>query len=117
MPAYHRRAGMSRNELDTLELGVQRWHQRSCQQLIQSNSHIGRCLLPCIQSITFEMQYLQSEILLLIYSYQAIQFDRQHTMDAVGVNMQIQAQDNSIVGHWHNAQIAQCPLLHMQLRD
>src|SRR5258708_3330892 len=89
----NRVARVHRNDFHSFKLSAQGWHHCADQHLVERLLHACRCRQTSINAIAFQMLNLQLDILLPIHAWRAIHFDRHHPVNAVSINVQVQAQD------------------------
>ena len=106
---------MHRDEFRAFQRIMQGRHDRANQQLVKRLLHVIRRGRPRVQSIAFQVQHMQLQVLLLINPDGAVQFNRQDAMDAARVDMQVQANVDPIVWRGCNLHIGQRVLLQPKL--
>lgn len=110
-PADNRSAGVRRNDLHALELAAQSGHQRTDEQLVDSSLHVRCRCWPRVSPVAFQMQDMQLDILVRVNADSAVQFNRHNAMNAAGIDMQIQTEDDAVMGQGNDLQIGQGALL------
>ena len=98
-------AGMDREEFYAFKLSAQGWHDRTEQHLVDCLSHACGSGRASIYTVSLETQDIHLNVLVLIKANAAIHLYGHHPMNAVGVDVQVQAQDQAIVRCRNNFEV------------